>query len=254
MGDGAAAIKPYWTSPDGMIQVFNCRCEDVIAAGLVGACDLIHGDPVYGIGEQAHRPGRGGGLVRKGKNSHAYGKAREYPPLEGNDKPYDPAPILALGRPTVLWGANHYSSRLPDSSAWIVWDKRDGTAPDDGSDAELAWTNLGGALRTFRHAWRGLARASETGVPHLGPTQKPVALSVYVGERAKLKRGGLLFVPYLGTGPDLVAAHKSGWRVVACDVARHWCDTAIGRLGAITAERAAEPCGPLFAAVEPVRR
>ncbi len=242
-------MKPYWQSADGAIVVYHARCEDVIAQVLpMREVALIHGDPVYGNGEDT-RPGHVGGRPRKNTTGVKVGKARCYPPLEGNDKPYDPAPLLALNRPTVLWGANHYSSRLPDSTSWIVWDKRDGTAPDDGSDAELAWTNLGGALRTFRHAWRGLARASETGVPHLGPTQKPVALSVYVGdERAKLRRGDLLFVPYLGTGPDLVAAFKMGWRVVACDVSRHWCDVAIGRLGAITTERAAEPCGPLFGA------
>jgi hypothetical protein len=40
-----------------------------------------------------------------------------------------------------------------------------------------------------------------------------------------------------------------GLRVIACDVERWCCDTAIGRLGAITPEKAAEPVGPLFGAV-----
>ena len=89
---------------------------------------------------------------------------------------------------------------------------------------------------------------------HLHPTQKPIALSTYVFGRAKLERGDLVFVPYLGSGPDLPAAQAMGLRVIACDVEK-WClNTAISRLGAITADRAAEPCGPLFAAVEPVRK
>ena len=33
-------LRPYWTSPDGLIRVFHARCEDVIAAGLVQACDF----------------------------------------------------------------------------------------------------------------------------------------------------------------------------------------------------------------------
>ena len=147
---------------------------------------------------------------------------------------------------TTLWGANHYSDKVPGSSAWIVWDKRVDSTPDDGSDCELAWTNLGGALRCFRHVWRGLARASECGKAHLHPTQKPIALSTYVFGRAKLKRGDLVFVPYLGSGPDLPAAQAMGLRVIACDVERWCCDTAISRLGAITPERAAEPVGSLF--------
>lgn len=246
-------LAPYWRSDDGAITVYHARWEDVVAAGLVPVGDvaLVHADPSYGIGEQAHRPGRADRVTRRNtantnRRGAETGKARAWPPLKGNDRPFDPVPLLVLDRPLVTWGANHYASRLPDSTAWIVWDKRDGTAADDGSDAELAWSNLGGALRTFRHAWRGLARASETATLHLHPTQKPIALSAYVYQRAKLKPGDLVFVPFLGSGPDLPAARAMGLRVVACDVELWCCDTAIGRLGAITSARAAAPVGPLF--------
>lgn len=245
-------MKPYWTSPDGLIRVFHARCEDVIAAGLVQACDLVHADPPYGVGHDprlrhrnapARKAALNGGTVRP--------RAVDFPPIPGDDRPFEPAAVLALGRPTVLWGANHYASRLPDSPSWILWDKRDGVNPNDGADGELAWSNLGGALRIFRHVWSGLCRASENGgaggsPKHLHPTQKPIALSTWIFQRAKLKPGALVFVPYLGSGPDLPAARAMGLKVIACDVER-WClDTAIGRLGAITPERAAEPVGPLF--------
>jgi DNA modification methylase len=178
--------------------------------------------------------------------------------MRGNDGQFDPAPLLALDRPLVTWGANHYSHKLPPSPAWIFWDKRENTPPDDGSDGELAWCSpggpWGGTVRTFRHLWRGLCRASEkngrTGPGHAGahlhPTQKPIALCAYVYQRAKLKAGDLVFVPYGGSGPDLPAARAMGLRLIWCEVERQYCDAAIGRLGAITAERAAEPCGPLF--------
>ena len=231
-------IKPYWQSADGALTVYHARCEDVIAQVLpVREVALIHGDPVYGVSERTER------LTNGRSNATA---AIDFEPLEGDDRPYDPAPILALARPTVLWGANHYSERVPGSPSWILWDKKCGGTPDDNADGELAWTNLGGPLRIFRHLWRGMIKASEQGDVRLGPTQKPKALSAYVFQRAKLKKGALLFVPYLGTGPDLPVAQAMGLRVVACDVSRHWCDVAVSRLGAITAERAAEPCGPLF--------
>ena len=55
--------------------------------------------------------------------------------------------------------------------------------------------------------------------PHLGPTQKPVALSVWLfTERYKLKPGSLVFVPCMGSGPDLTACGKLGLRCIACDV------------------------------------
>lgn len=170
-----------------------------------------------------------------------------FPPVHGDDRPFDPTPLLALDRPLVLWGANHYSDKVPGSPSWILWDKREDQTPDDNADGELAWTNLGGPLRIFRHWWRGALRKTEKEDRHLAPTQKPIALSTYVFGRAKLKRGDLVFVPYLGSGPDLPAAVAMGLRVIAVDCEEWCCATAIGRLGAITTERAAEPVGPLFA-------
>lgn len=254
------SLAPYWTSADGSIVVYHSRWEDVLAAGLLPVRDvaLVHADPMYGVGERTDRGTRGrgrekGGAIRilKGAGKGG-GAARDFPPVQGDDKPYDPVELLALKRPLVLWGANHYADKVPGSPSWIVWDKRRDVTPDDNADGELAWTNLGGPLRIFRHLWRGLCRDSERGgTPgtnrQLAPTQKPIALSSYVFNRAKLKRGDLVFVPYLGSGPDLPAAVAMGLRVIACDVERWCCDTAIGRLGAITAERAAEPVGPLFA-------
>lgn len=239
-------MDPYWQSADGAITVYHARWEAVHAAGLVGVPDLVHADPPYGVNERTKRGTNGRGETPSGKLHSGAVKSRDWPAVHGDDRPFDPAPLLALQRPLVLWGANHYSDRVPGSPSWVVWDKREGTTSDDNADGELAWSNLGGPLRIFRHLWRGVCRASEHGAP-LGPTQKPIALSTYVFQRAKLKPGALVFVPYLGSGPDLPAARAMGLRVVACDVERWCCDTAIGRLRAVTAERAAEPVGPLFA-------
>lgn len=234
-------IKPYY-SADG-ITVYHARFEDVLAAGLVPVPEvaLIHADPPYGVNAQTDRTKTRGG----------YGvERRNFPKVVGDNKPFDPAPLLALDRPLVTWGANNYAARLPPSAAWIVWDKRVTMPADDGSDCEMAWTNIGASGRMFRHVWKGLVRDSERGNAHLHGTQKPIALSAYVFQRAKLRPGALVFVPFLGSGPDLPAARAMGLRVIACDVERWCCDTAISRLGAVTADRAAEPVGPLFARPE----
>lgn len=232
-------MKPYWQSADGALTVYHARWEAVHAAGLVPVeeVSLVHGDPPYGGGDLA--------VLRNDTTSARSKRAKVWKPIVGDDRPYDPAPLLALSRPTVLWGANHYSDRVPGSPSWILWDKRPDIVSDMQADGELAWSNLGGPLRTFRHVWRHFVRGPETG-SHIHPTQKPIALCSFVYGRAKLKRGDLVFVPYLGSGPDLPAAQAMGLRLIACEVEREYCDTAIGRLGAITAERAAEPCGPLF--------
>jgi hypothetical protein len=236
-------VKPYWQSDDGAITVYHARYEDVLAAGCVDVprVALVHDDPPYGIGPASHR-------------SYPMGRGwKAWPKMPGNDGAHDPSALLALDRPLVTWGADYYSSRLPDAAtdkrvSWVVWDKREATTPDNSSDTELAWTNLGGPRRTFRHLWRGMIRASETDAAHLHPTQKPIALSAYIFQRARLRPGALVFVPHGGSGPDLPACRAAGLSLVWCDVERWCCDTAIARLGAVTAARAAEPAGPLFAA------
>lgn len=241
-------MTPYYDR-DG-ITVYCGRYEDVLAAGLVPVREvaLIHDDPPYGLTMKHARKPEGVRYRPKGTALLSGGRGREWADVVGDDRPFEPAPLLALGRPTVLWGGNHFASRLSDSPAWFLWDKRDEMDSNDGSDGEAAWTNIGGSLRIFRHHWRGVLRASEQEARHLHPTQKPIALCSWVYARAKLRRGDLVFVPHMGSGPDLAACVAMGLRCIACEVSEDYCRTAIGaRLGAITAESAAAPAGPLFA-------
>ena len=57
-------------------------------------------------------------------------------------------------RPTGARGGNYFG--LPAASKWLVWDKEN---TGDFADCELAWTNLPGAVRIFRHMWNGMLRA-----------------------------------------------------------------------------------------------
>jgi site-specific DNA-methyltransferase (adenine-specific) len=238
-------MTPYYVTPCGSVRIYHARWEDVLAAGVFDPREakLVHADPPYGVRERTDRiaAGRGNSKTKPGV------ACRDWPAIVGDDAPFDPAPLLALGRPTVLWGANHYADRVPGGPSWIVWDKRDGVGSNDNADGELAWTNLGGPARIFRHLWNGLCRASEAGDRVLAPTQKPEALSAYVFQRAKLKRGDLLLVPYMGSGPDLRPAMAMGLQVVACEVEERYCRTAVNaRLRAVAKAEAHEALGPLF--------
>lgn len=220
----------YYSEPG--VEVHCGRVEDVLATIDPRGVALLSADVPYGNGDEGSRVGQVDGRPRKSTTAAKkarMGKARAWKPIEGNSTPFDPAQLLAFGRPAVLWGANHYASRLPDSKAWIVWDKRDGTVSDDGADAELAWTNYPGALRTFRHAWRGLARASETGERHLHPTQKPVALYHWLFSW-RTKPGDLIVAPYAGSGPDVLAARNLGRRIIAIEIDEIYCAEIVERL------------------------
>jgi DNA modification methylase len=131
-----------------------------------------------------------------------------YPVIEGDDTPFEPAFLLDLAPIIVLWGANYYADKLPTSSGWIVWDKRENITRNNFADCELAWTNQGKPARIFYHLWNGLHKGSQHGERRVHPTEKPVALFREIGEL--LAPRGLWLDLFAGSGAQLVAAHESG--------------------------------------------
>ena len=82
--------------------------------------DLAIVDPPYGIDLTNQSQGKGGGVAKK---------------IEYAKKDWDKfAPdvdyfneLIRVSKNQIVWGANHFISRLPyDSSCWIVWDKDNG--------------------------------------------------------------------------------------------------------------------------------
>lgn len=105
------------------------------------------------------------------------------------------------------WGANWYSSFLPSSSCWIIWDKRCDTGIENTfSDAEICWTNLTGVTRIYRQLWNGMIREGEH-EKRVHPTQKPVALCEWIFEKYG-KLNDLIFDPFLGSAPSIIAAER----------------------------------------------
>jgi site-specific DNA-methyltransferase (adenine-specific) len=241
-------MTPYYATPT--VQIYHCRWEDLREADLLADIDFVWADPPYGQKEDTarHKNGRGQNeQFRSGANA----RARDFPAVAGDDRPFDPAPILAIDKPMVLWGANRYSQKLPRSASWLVWDKREDVLSDDNGDCELAWSNLGGPIRRFAHLWKGSCRASETGTVHLHPTQKPVELVVWglmhAMARKKLKPGDQVFDPYMGSSPTIIACERLGFRLIACDLEDLYCRTAVSaRLGAVPHPEPAKSLGPLF--------
>lgn len=187
----------------GDVLLILADCLDVLPI----ACDAVMTDPPYG------HSWSGVNSTAKGGRNWTRRRAEK---IIGHDEPYDPAPILALDVPTVLWGANHYASRLPDSPAWLVWDKRGGTAENNLSDCELAWCNVGGSARLKMHMWNGLCRDSEIGV-HLHPTQKPVVVMAWAMDKAKIPAGATVLDPYMGSGTTAIACIRTGRKFVGIE-------------------------------------
>lgn len=210
-------MQPYYEAKG--ITIYHADCRDVLP-GLREMPALVLADPPYGINYK-----HGKGPTKNGKH---YNRGH-LPPIEGDKEPYDPKPILNVGVPSIIWGANHFANKLPASPAWYIWDKRDGISSNDNSDCELAWVNFGGSIRVFRHVWNGIIRASENGDRHLHSTQKPVALMRWCLLRANLQPDALVVDPYMGSGPIAKACKELGYRYIGCELVEQYCEiTALG--------------------------
>jgi site-specific DNA-methyltransferase (adenine-specific) len=154
--------------------------------------------------------------------------------IQGDGLPFDPRPWLRYPE-VILWGANHYSARLPTSAAWLIWDKRCGGTPDCFSDCELAWTNLSMPARIHRQLWRGAIRMGEENPSREGkvyPSQKPVALMRWCLRMTQ----GCILDPYMGSGSTLVAAVELGRPCIGIDIDVEAFDIACVRVSKASAQ------------------
>lgn len=213
-------LKPYYE--DGGVTIYHGDYRDIIP-GL--AFDAVVTDPPYGVGWD----------VKGGEHRHRSRKRRgtEFVPVHGDTEPFDPSDLIALGLPTVMFGANYFSPALPPSASWIVWDKRPHMASTRQADCELAWTNLGGPARMFRKTWNGGIRPTEDRASHkawgvLHPTQKPVSLMRWVIERIP---PGTICDPFMGSGTTLRAAKDLGRKAIGIEIEERYCEVAARRLG-----------------------
>jgi len=207
-----------------------------ILAGA-GKLDVLIADPPYGI--DILKGDRAIGASRPfGKNRLAGGKIVKvgiYKPMEGDREPFDPRPFVPLARQAVFFGANYYAERLPSSSAWLIWDKKEEMDLGDFGDAELAWTNLKGAVRIFHHRWIGMVKASEHGERRVHPTQKPIALMKWCLEKTS---GETIFDPYAGSGTVMIAAEKLARICLAIESEPVYVDAAVRRWQKMTGKAA----------------
>jgi site-specific DNA-methyltransferase (adenine-specific) len=211
-------MTPYYE--DGAVQIFLGDCREILPT--LGPVDLLLADPPYGVGFVVEEQivGEGNRRVKMG------GK----PPVHGDDEPFDPSHLLGYPR-CILFGANHYASRLPDSGGWFVWDKTGGGRGPDNTfaDVELAWTNLRKTPFIYRHLWKGLVRDSEAGDRVLHPTQKPVAMMAYlIGEWTE--PGDVVLDPYTGSGPILRAAKDLGRKAIGIEICEEYAEIAAKRM------------------------
>jgi len=190
------------------VQLYHGDCLELLKTLDTSVIDAVVTDPPYGMAHPCNYATRKRG---------ALAPCNDWSDVYGDDKPFDPAPLLALNVPTVLWGANWFADKLPPSGGWLVWDKE---RPDtlDQSTCELAWTNCVKGVRRFRHLWNGMMRASEKGESY-HPTQKPAALFRWLLCLPWLPgEGSTIFDPYMGSGPTGVACVQTKRNFIGAEI------------------------------------
>lgn len=204
-----------------MSKVLNCNCMDYMKTLPDKCFDLVIADPPYSIGED-------------GKKNHSrskLAKAQEYTPKDWDRKPMPKEffdEIIRVSKNQIVWGANHFISRIPyDSPCWIVWDKDNGN--NDFADCELAWTSFKTAVRKFKYRWAGMLQENmKNKERRIHPCQKPVDLYMWLMMNYA-PQGGVIFDPMFGSGSSRIAAHRLGFDYVGCELDKEYFDKSCER-------------------------
>jgi site-specific DNA-methyltransferase (adenine-specific) len=207
-------MKPYYDQ-DGITIYHGDGREIAPALAFDG---LVLTDPPYGISHPTD-------YAKRGRSNLA--ECRDYAPVHADDAPFDPSWLLTLGSARIIWGGNHFASRLPDSGGWLVWDKQ---RPDDLDQAtcELAWTDCIKGVRRIAHLWHGMMRASHDDLVH--PTQKPEAVMRWCLLLRWTRECQSVLDPYMGSGSTLRAAKDLGRQAIGIEIEERYCEIAAKRL------------------------
>lgn len=162
------------------------------------AIDLIVADPPYAT----HRRQAHGGRFER------YGGAQDW-----NDRPskllFDE--MLRVGKYVVVWGGNNFTSLLPESPCWVVWNKTTVPANFSLSKCELAWTNLPSNKSLYCECSSKRSKVWNTQHPTAKPLELYTQLLNEIAKRLKTDLTGMSFLdPFLGCGLSLIAATAKG--------------------------------------------
>ena len=196
------------------VNIGDCRLILGDCFDLLNVCNLdaaIVSDPPYGMDLNTNTTRFSGGNTARGK-----GRVRKK--IINDDRPFDPSPFLKFSE-CLLFGANHFWSRLPKGGA-LVWVKRNDHAFNSFlSDAEIAFLKGCEGVYCHREVIAGSKKAIEAGMdpygPSAHPTQKPVGLMVWALDYIKSNQ---VFDPFMGSGTTGVACAKIGRKFTGIEI------------------------------------
>lgn len=201
MLDSQATILQNRCYKQPFLSVYLSDCLTLMRQFESKQFDLAIVDVPYGIGED-------------GSKNHTRSKlavSKNYKAYAGNDLT---APemeywneLRRISKNQIVWGANHFISKLPfDSSCWIVWDKDNGES--DFADCELAWTSFDSAVRKFKWKWAGMLQQNmKEKQERIHPNEKPIQLYEWLLKNYA-EKGNKILDTHFGSGSIALAVDK----------------------------------------------
>ena len=165
--------------------------------------NLVFTDPPYGID-----------VVKDGKVGADFGVAKKGQYSEViNDNTTDTAKhfydvVAEIADRIILFGGNYFTSFLPFSDGWLVWDKRgDSGIKNTFADGEMAWCSFHTPIRIYTQLWNGMIREGEKD-KRVHPTQKPIkTLGAMIQDFSD--KDSLVYDGFLGSGSTLIACEQT---------------------------------------------
>jgi len=205
------------------MNLINDDCMNIMPNYPDDYFDLAIVDPPYGIKED-------------GKSNHSrsiLAETTKFTPKDWDknspDKSYFDE-LLRVSKNQIIFGANHFISKIPyDSSCWVVWDKENGAS--DFADCELAWTSFKTAVRKYKFMWAGMLQGNmKEKQVRIHPTQKPKQLYSWLLE-TYAKPTDKILDTHLGSGSSAIACHYFGTQVfVGIEIDKEYFDMASERI------------------------
>jgi site-specific DNA-methyltransferase (adenine-specific) len=203
-----------------MITITNEDNMELMARYTDNYFDLAIVDPPYGINMD-------GGQIGGNNASKAKNYIKKNWDVSSPNKEYFNE-IKRVSKNQIIWGANHFISKIPfDSSCWIVWNK-DNTG--NFADSELAYTSFNTAVRNFKFRWNGMLQQDmKNKEVRIHPTQKPVKLYEWLLMNYA-KENDKILDTHLGSGSIAIACHNLKFDLTACELDKDYFDASLKRL------------------------
>ena len=204
--------RPY--HEEEAVTIYHGDCRKILP--MLGRFDLLMADPPYGIDADNRKR-----ILSRSKLA----AAKDYGESEWDEEPVQWW-VMELARSLcdkqIIFGGNYYA--MPPCKGPLVWDKENGA--NDFADGEMAWNNLGTAMRIKRHRWAGMLRKG--GEDRWHPTQKPLEVIQWAISLA----GDVATIldPWAGSGTTGHAAKNLGKKAVLIEREERYCEIAARRL------------------------